>query len=148
MLWGVLVVGVAPFLLGVVLGLVTNNPLMDGLLDRIGLGYLDRMPSSWDYICRLEREMWIRARLKDGGRYVGGYMGKYSFSSSSYAGADLYIDTQWQLDEYGNFVEPLPDSWGFWLARGSVETLELFIGSPKEGNHAQAGEAISTRDSA
>lgn len=51
-LWAVAVVLIVPLVLGVAVGRLTFNRWVEAALDFVGLGYVDRMPSAWDFVLR------------------------------------------------------------------------------------------------
>jgi hypothetical protein len=102
--------------LGIGVGQLTLWKSLDRLLDRIGLGYVDRMPSAWDYVVREPRGSWVKIQLKDGLGIIGGIYGSNSVASLDPRRADVYLEETWQLDEAGNFVGPVIDSQGVWVA--------------------------------
>ena len=135
--WGAVTIFIAPVALGLGVGQLANLPWVDRLLDKIGLGYIDRMPSAWDYVLRLERPAYVRVRLKDGGT-VGGEFSTRSFASTTPSRADIYLERVWQLDENDNFVQPLVDNWGVWIAHDTIGQIEFFSsGSHKDDDHGE-----------
>jgi hypothetical protein len=124
-LWAVLVCFVLPLVLGIAVGWLTLLKPVDKALDKIGLGYVDRMPSAWDYIVRKPRGAYVRVHLRDGLGMVGGVFGDQSLASLDPKRADLYLQEAWRLDDEGNFVDPLLDSRGVWIAHDVLAYVEF-----------------------
>ena len=98
-----------PLGLGIVAGRLTLDSRVETLLDMIGLGYIDRMPSAWEFVLRRPNPRYVRFQLKDGLGVVGGVFADHSFASINTARADIYLEQVWRLDEDGNFDAPVLD---------------------------------------
>lgn len=130
--WGFSVLIALPVGLGLLGGFVQNARRVDQALDHIGAGYVDRIPTAWEYVYRLDRAGFVKIHLADGG-VVGG-----RYSSSSFAGddmqderpADLYIEDQWFLTPEGAFDASIPHNWGIWVAAGQIVRIEYFDEEP------------------
>lgn len=140
--WGLFAVILVPVLLGVGIGWLSNQPRVDGLLDRIGLGYIDRTPSAWDFVMRLQQGLWVRVWLHGVTEPIGGRYDKESFASLAQDRPDLYIQEVWLLDEDDNFLEPYPDSFGIWISHQSISHIEFFIGSSGEMHDVSHGGGV------
>lgn len=70
--WAALVCLAVPVVLGIAVGLLARLTPVDWVLDKIGMGYIDRMPSAWDYVMHQRQPGWVRIHLKDGKGTVGG----------------------------------------------------------------------------
>jgi hypothetical protein len=116
---------VLPTVLGVGFGKLSLIGWIDRLLDKIGLGYIDRMPSAWDFVLRQQKPRYIRIHLKDGKGMVGGVYADRSFGSLNPRRADIYLEEAWQLDEDGNFVQAIADSRGIWIAHDVMAYVHL-----------------------
>lgn len=127
-----------PLALGIVIGSLTLLRLVDKVLDRIGLGYVDRMPSAWDYIVREPRGTYVRVHLRDGLGMVGGVFGDQSVASLDPKRADLYLQEAWRLDEEGNFVDAILDSRGVWIAHDVLVYVEFLKEESDAGEPHQA----------
>lgn len=90
--WAVVVVFLVPLLLGIFVGRLTLLPWVEKALDFIGLGYIDRMPSAWDFVMRQREPDYVRIHLKDGKGIVGGVFASRSFGSLDPARADIYLE--------------------------------------------------------
>jgi hypothetical protein len=124
--WAITVCIALPLVLGIGVGQLTLWKSLDRLLDRIGLGYVDRMPSAWDYVVREPRGSWVKIQLKDGLGIIGGIYGSNSVASLDPRRADVYLEETWQLDEAGNFVGPVIDSQGVWVAHDVIAYVTFF----------------------
>lgn len=125
--WAIVVVFGVPALLGALSGLIIIRPSVDRLLNRIGLGYIDRMPSAWDYVMQQEAPRYVRVHLKDGG-VIGGIFAGQSFGSTAPSRADIYLEQAWQLDKDGTFLYPIPTSQGVWISHDSIAFVHFLEG--------------------
>lgn len=115
-LWAVVVIFLVPLGLGVLAGRLTLFGWVEKALDFVGLGYVDRMPSAWDFVMRKREPNYVRVHLKDGKGIVGGVFGGESFGSIDPKRADIYLEEAWQLADDGIFLRALPNSRGLWVA--------------------------------
>jgi hypothetical protein len=113
--WGICLILVAPALLGIAAGQFSNLDSVDRVLDKIGLGYIDRMPSAWEYVLRRERPAFVRIYLSSG-VVIGGAFSTGSFASTTEGKADIYLEVGWEMDSDGKFIRPLAGSAGVWVA--------------------------------
>jgi hypothetical protein len=128
-MWGIALIFVVPAILGIGIGRFSNIPWVDRQLDKVGLGYIDRTWSAWDYVLRQGRPGFMRVHLKDGSM-VGGEFFAESFASTTPERADLFLERAWQLDKDGNFEQALLDGQGIWIAHDTMQYIEFF----SEGN--------------
>ncbi len=124
--WGLVTGFALPITLGVGISQLAKRPQIDRLLDRIGMGYVERMPSAWEYVIRLKRSAYVRIHLKGQTVPIGGRFTQSSFASTTLKEADLFIQQVWQLDENGDFVRPLLDNWGAWISHDTISHIEFF----------------------
>jgi hypothetical protein len=124
--WGLVVGFVLPIALGVGISQLAKRPRVDNVLDKIGMGYVERMPSAWEYAIRLERSAYVRIHLKDQVVPIGGRFAQSSFASTTPNASDIFIEQVWQLDEKGDFVKPLLDNWGAWISHDMISHIEFF----------------------
>lgn len=134
--WAIIVAFVVPVVLGVVVGRMTLWRWVESLLDKIGLGYVDRMPSAWDFVMRQRRPDYVRIHLKDGGGVVGGAFGDRSFGSLDPKRADIYLERAWQLDDDGIFRQPIADSHGLWVAHDVMAYVHFLEGADTPNEEA------------
>ncbi|GAP48233.1 putative membrane protein [Streptomyces azureus] len=83
----------------------------------------------------------MRARLKSG-RWIGGYYGEDSCTSSYPEAADLYPQAAWALSATGLFERPLEHSGGIYIRMDDVECLDFIEVPPVTAD----GEATSDRN--
>ncbi len=131
-LWGLVTLLLVPASLGIVTGWLSNTRPIDRLLDGIGLGYIDRMPSSWEYVMRLQRAGFVRVHLKEGGVIGGRYSGNSFAGSAAGSSPDLYLEDVWRLNDRGDFERSLLDNWGVWIAADTMQYVEFFD-DPSQG---------------
>jgi hypothetical protein len=110
-LWGTSLVLVIPALLGVATGQVSNIDMVDQLLDKIGLGYIDRMPSAWDYVLRKEEPAFVRVYMTNG-QLIAGAFSSQSFASTTPGRADICLEEAWEKDADGKLIRPIAGSSG------------------------------------
>lgn len=123
--WAVLVCFVLPLVLGVVVGRLTLRKPVDRALGWVGLGYVDRMPSAWDYVVRQPRGSYVRVHLRDGQGTIAGVFGDQSVASLDPKRADVYLQEAWQIDGDGTFIGALLDSRGVWIAHDAMVYVEF-----------------------
>ena len=138
-LWGVILVLIVPAVLGILAGQILSIDAVDRVLDKIGLGYIDRMPSAWDYVMRKDESAFVRAYLEDG-TVVGGAFSARSFGSMTPGKGDLYLEQAWELDEQNEFVRPLKGTTGIWIAHSSLDRIEFFTTGEIESNERNEDE--------
>lgn len=130
-----------PVVLGVVVGLLARWKWLDRLLDKIGMGYIDRMPSAWDYVMHQQQPGWVRIHLKDEMGSVGGVFSDRSFGSLDPHRADVYLEQAWQLDEKGGFVQVLPGTRGLWVSHDAMAFVYFYEGEDgPHGNQQQVAD--------
>ncbi len=127
--WAVVVAFLVPLVLGVAVGRLTLIWWVEKALDFIGLGYVDRMPSAWDFVMRQRRADYVRIHLKDGKGIVGGAFGNQSFGSLDPKRADIYLEQAWQLDDNGTFLKRIEDSRGLWVAHDVMAYVYFLEGA-------------------
>lgn len=131
--WVVTVCLLLPVVLGIAVGRLTLLPWVDNLLDKIGLGYIDRMPSAWDYLVRNPRGNWVRIYLRDNQGVIAGKFSVHSVASLDPKRADLYLEEAWLLDENGRFDRTVPASRGVWIAHNVMAYVD-FLNLEEEFN--------------
>ena len=107
-LWGFLVLIAAPLCAGL-LGswLLQSMPLVDRQLGRIGMDYVSRTPTAWNYAVELGPR-WVRVHLKDGTR-IGGVYQSGSFADNS-GEQDLFLERVYNLNEKGDFGDEVAEA--------------------------------------
>lgn len=76
-----MVILVWPVVAGIITTLVIPIPWVDKQLDKIGLSYIDRTPTAWDFAVLPERGMYVKVYLKEhdyqnGDKPIAGIFGK------------------------------------------------------------------------
>lgn len=126
--WVLIVCFLAPFFLGAIVGKAITWGPIEKILDMIGLGYTDRMPSAWDYVIRQKGSRYVRVHLKEGRGMIGGIYHTNSLASSDPSRPDLYLEQAWQLDERGFFRQVLPETSGVWVSHDVMEHVYFYLG--------------------
>lgn len=127
--WALLVCVVLPVVSGAFLGWLIARPRIDRVLERFGLGFYDRTPSAWDYAAQEHDGVWVRIHLKDNQGIIAGKFGQDSFASLDPKRPDIYLQEAWLVDEHGNFVRPIVDSLGVWVAHDVMAYAHFLEGS-------------------
>lgn len=122
-LLAIILIGVIPAGLAVL-----DDLRQDGRLDfwKIRLRYQGRyhaVPSAWDFAGPQLGDTFIRVRLNDG-TWVGGWFSADSFLSSYPEPRDLFIQSQWKLDETGRFIERVEGTRGVYVSCGQADVIE------------------------
>ncbi len=140
--WAVVTIFVTPAALGIAIGLLSKVKRTDAVLEKLGMGYNDRMPSAWEFVIRKRFPAYVKVYLRDGKGIVAGVYQNKSFGSYPPGKPDIYLERQWQLDGDGNFHIPIPDSRGVWVSQDVIAYIEF---QDKEvSNDAQ--EAVAAED--
>lgn len=79
----------------------------------------------WDYVFSQRQWYWIIVTLKDGKKVAGKY-GRNSFSSSSPAPEQIYLEETWVINDDGGFERPRASTAGTIILADQIATLELF----------------------
>jgi hypothetical protein len=121
-LGAILLIFVAPVVLGAVVSFLRSNPGAKSFLRRFTT--VDPHPTAWDFAFNRRRAFLIRIRLRDGER-VGGLFSDSSFASAYPEPQQLFIEQAWRLDPDGSFVEPLPRGDGLLIPGEVIEIVEF-----------------------
>lgn len=99
-------------------------------------------PSTWDFAFAEHPRALVLCHLKSGKR-VGGVFAGNSFRTTYGEEHDIYLETQFLIDEKGAFVAPVPLSSGVLVRREECELVELYElkGKGNEGKPSGADEA-------
>lgn len=130
-LWLVLAIFVWPVVLGMATALLIPKPWIDRLLDRVGLGYIDRIPTAWDYSVLPEEGSWVKVYLRDE-TMIAGIFGARSFASLYSRQQDIYLEVVYNVDDLSNFTNPKVDNVGVWIAQDVISHIEFFRAAPRE----------------
>lgn len=137
-LWSCLVVVFWPTLAGLIVGWLMMRPKIDAMLDRIGLSYVDRLPSAWDWVIREEGPAYVKIFMRDGSSF-GGVFADRSIASIAPQQRDVFLERVWLLDEDGNFRSEAPGNTGVWIAHEAIGRIE-FYRSEAHGSEEQSTE--------
>lgn len=120
---GLVLLGVVPAALAVL-----DDLRQEGRLDfwKVRLSYEGRYhpaPSAWDFAGPDLGNTFVRVRLNDG-TWVGGWFSGESFLSSYPEPRDLFIQSQWKLDENGTFLARVEGTRGVYVSCGNADIIE------------------------
>lgn len=76
-LWAFVVLVAVPLLMGLLGSWLLTVEWVDAQLERIGMDYISRTPSAWNYATKLGQR-WVRVHLNDG-TVIGGTYGPGAF---------------------------------------------------------------------
>lgn len=127
--WALLVCVALPIGSGAFIGWLIARPAVDRVLEVFGLGFYDRTPSAWDYAAQEHDGVWVRIHLRDNQGIIAGKFGQDSFASLDPKRPDIYLQEAWVVDEHGNFVTPIVDSLGVWVAHDVMAYAHFLEGS-------------------
>jgi hypothetical protein len=125
LLYAFLAILVIPSLIATVSRLWLSAGIREWLIGQLKINPGHRTPTAWDHFFEQGKEAFVRVTLTDG-RVVGGYYGPGSFASYGEQARDLFISTQWELDEDAWFSKEAEASIGLWIAKESVVSLEVY----------------------
>ncbi len=98
----------------------------------------------WDCIFSQRQQYWTIIHLKDG-RRIGGVYSTRSFSSSSPAAPEIYLEEVWELNEKGVFIKPIEASAGVLILGDEIIGLEFFrYDEVGEQEHAGQQQSAAT----
>ncbi|MFW6201009.1 MAG: DUF6338 family protein [Gemmatimonadota bacterium] len=93
----------------------------DGIATKIRLPY----PTAWDYLFELREASFVLVHLEDG-ELLGGYYGGNSYAGSFPHDGDIYLEAVYEVNEKGEFGDPIPDTKGVLLRKEHYSYLELY----------------------
>jgi hypothetical protein len=120
-LWALLLLGVIPAVLAyavhaqAVLRDSPPNLTRAQLVRRVLHTTYRATPTAWDHIARRRGGCFVRVRLAEGD-YVGGWVDGRAFVSGYPEPRDLFVASQWVLDQRGVFIHKIEGTLGFYLA--------------------------------
>lgn len=79
----------------------------------------------WDFVFGKRRAYWVIVHLKDG-RRIGGRFDTESFASSFPAKEQIYLQEVWELDEKGEFKNPVERTNGIIILGDEMSLIEFF----------------------
>lgn len=83
----------------------------------------------WDFVFSQREWYWIIVTLKNGEKVAGKY-GDSSFSSSSTANEQIYLEETWILNKHGGFERPRENTAGIIVLADEISTVEMFKYNP------------------
>jgi hypothetical protein len=124
--WSILFYFAVPCGLAYALGLITANKLEYRVGERLGLRFLNRIPTAWDYrFARVDETTFVLATLKDG-TTIGGRLAFGSYAASAKEGRDLYIAELWRVgDGERADWEPVTPAHGALICGDEIRYLEF-----------------------
>lgn len=139
-LWFMTVIFAWPVIAGVFIAWLVRRRRVDKLLDKLGMSYVDRTPTAWDWAVRIPQTRWVRVYLNDD-RVICGWYGKKSFSSLYHSKRDKYLEQMWLVDEEGTIVEPQANTDGVWISHDAIRNIVF-----QKGQESQAEESHGQPD--
>jgi hypothetical protein len=128
--WAFVVLVLAPLGIGLFGSWVIKQEKVDRALSHIGMDYISRTPSAWNYVTKLGPR-WVRIHLKDG-TIIGGTYDQGAFADDV-GEKDLYLSRVYNLDENGDFDQEVPFSAGVWITHGEISHIMFYHPSTREG---------------
>lgn len=119
----VILLGVVPSALAVLDDLRQEGRLDFGKFRFAYKGRYHPAPSAWDFAGPQLGETFIRIRLDDGS-WVGGWFGPDSFLSSYPEPRDIFIQSQWELSEVGEFQQRIQGTRGVYVSCAEAVIIE------------------------
>ncbi len=97
-------------------------------------------PGAWDEFFRGRPTGFVRARLKSGA-WVGGWYGKQGSYASAYPnGADLYLESAYEMRSDGSFGPRVKGTGGLYLRMEDIEVLEFVEAPPNRPEESTSSE--------
>lgn len=112
------IVLVAPMVWPLLLSAAFRSP---GLSRKLRLPF----PTVWDYVFDRREPAFVLLRLTDG-RFIWGYWGPGSYAGVHPNDGDLYLSAVYNVDENGDFGEPVPNTAGLHIRRDQYSYVEFF----------------------
>lgn len=122
-LWAFSVLVIAPLLAGLVGSWLLQLPWIDRQLGRIGMDYVSRTPSAWNYATKLGPR-WVRVHLKDGTK-IGALYQAGSFADDSNE-QDIFLERVYNLTDDGDLGEEVTDTAGVWIAHDQISHVLFY----------------------
>lgn len=82
------------------------------------------MAKPWDYVFSQRKPYWVKITLKDGVVIAGKYA-ENSFTSSSPASEQIYLEERWLLSDNGGFERKINDTAGVIILSSEILYVEL-----------------------
>jgi hypothetical protein len=134
-LWGIITLVVLPLVCGVVGAALLLMAPVNSFLARIGLDYVNRMPSAWNYSTKLESG-WVRVHLRDG-TLIGGHFGPASFADDA-GEKDIYLERVYNLNAVGDFEDEVVNTAGVWISHDVISHVMFYnVSANEEDQHGE-----------
>lgn len=127
-IWTLMACIVIPAIAGAAWGQILIWPRLGKQLDKIGLGYVDRTPTAWDYVAQENSGLWVRVHLKDEKGIIAGQYGPASFGSLDPKRPDIYLQEAWLTNADGNIEKRVANSRGVWIAHDVMSHVHFLEG--------------------
>jgi hypothetical protein len=88
--WVLITIFLVPLALGAALGRLVNRPRVNKILEQYGYGYINLLPSAWEYVFDKKEGFYVRIHLK-AGTVIGGVYGTDSFAADPPRPSDIYL---------------------------------------------------------
>lgn len=102
------------------------------------LSRTDARPSAWDVAFDGIPPSFVRVQMKDGS-WFGGYMGTSSYASSWPDPRNLYVEINYEMNEMGEFGEPVEGSAGAVIDCSEAVLVELIVPPEPQPDVAPSG---------
>jgi hypothetical protein len=101
-------------------------------------GRYDPTPTAWDFAGPPRGGTFVRVR-QDGGTWTGGWFGADSYLSTWPEPRDLFIESQWRMNEDGQFVERVEGTRGAYVSCSGNVIVE-WVDPPADDDAPEGGE--------
>lgn len=89
-------------------------------------------PTAWDFKAfSLKAGSFVRVRTESG-VYIGGWFSTRSYVSTYPHGRDMFIESQWKIDENGDFQGKIIGTNGVWVALTDRAVVEWIDAAPEK----------------
>lgn len=129
--WSILVLVVFPLLLGILGAWIIQQPKVDGALAHIGMDYVSRTPSAWNFATK-SGAAWVRVHLKDG-TVIGGVYEDHSFADDA-GEKDMFLERVYNLTDTGDFSDPVAGTAGVWIPHDVISHVMFFTAGKEASN--------------
>ena len=128
-LWAFTVLVAAPLLTGLAGSWLIQLGPINGALARVGMDYVSRTPSAWNYATKLGPR-WVRVHLTDG-TIIGGTYGPAAFADDT-GEKDIFLDQVYNIDDTGDFADVVTRTAGVWIKHDEISHVMFFHPGRKE----------------
>ncbi|MFA6036890.1 MAG: DUF6338 family protein [Legionellales bacterium] len=96
--------------------------------------FVSPMRRPWDWFFSRRQPLWVIVHLKDR-RKIGGVFASKSYASSYPIKEQIYLEEVWELNETGQFKEPVETSKGVILLGDDISSIEFFETKSRENDN-------------